>query len=418
MPGVGLPTTGWTHRNFSLSIDSTEHFLDLVNADFSDDAEVDKILDTWEEMRPEAGSSHHRKGFGDDDEEGKSGVAHLERAPLRKEIPVMFRRHMALIIRDPILYIGRSVVFLIANTIFALVYLKARKYDQNQAISKMWVNIWHIGVATNMGVVAVYALNDEFKSIVREAKNGMTGPMTYALAKTILVLPIMFVFAIFALGIPSIVIMDFPGNTFGKAVLLWSAVIYVFECVAECLSVWVDDPILGMLGFMMYWFGFFLFSGFLISVDDLVWPFKLFYYIMPFSYYIRSQMYNYLIDTTWSQCDPNNNVENSAVCVTPPTGENVLGSIHLAFPVIEAKDTYARDIGVLLALALFYKVVYIVGVYVKTSTTATIYPNSDFHATVPAASYLGSRTNEGETMEQTKEYPSESKPPEEVRLEI
>ena len=36
-----------------------EHFLDLVNADFSDDAEVDKILDTWEEKRPEAGSSHH-----------------------------------------------------------------------------------------------------------------------------------------------------------------------------------------------------------------------------------------------------------------------------------------------------------------------------------------------------------------------
>jgi hypothetical protein len=27
----------------------TEHFLDLVNADFSDDAEVDKILNMWEE---------------------------------------------------------------------------------------------------------------------------------------------------------------------------------------------------------------------------------------------------------------------------------------------------------------------------------------------------------------------------------
>ena len=65
-----------------------------------------------------------------------------------------------------------------------------------------------------MGVVAVYALNDEFKTILRESKNGMVKPLTYVLAKTVLVLPIMFIFAIFALGIPSFAIMDFPRRSF------------------------------------------------------------------------------------------------------------------------------------------------------------------------------------------------------------
>ena len=106
-----------------------------------------------------------------------------------------------------------------------------------------------------MGVVAVYALNDEFKTIKRETKNGMVGPLSYVLSKFFLVIPLMFVFAVFALGIPSIAIMDFPGSSFGMMILLWGICMYVFECVAECLSVWFDDPIIGMLQFMNFWFG-------------------------------------------------------------------------------------------------------------------------------------------------------------------
>lgn len=280
-----------------------------------------------------------------------------------------------------ILYLGRAVVFLVFNTVFALVYLKARKYEQEQALNKLWINIWHVGVASNMGAVAVYALNDELKTILREAKNGMTAPMTYVLAKSILVIPIILIFAIFALGIPSILIMDFPGDKFGAEVLLWSAVMYVFECAAECFSVWLVDPILGMMAYTCYWFGFFLFSGFLISVDDLVYPFKIFYYIFPFSYYIRSQMYNLLIDSTWVPCDPANNVANSAVCEPYPTGAKILEAIGLSFPVIQAEDTYWQDFGTIIALALVFKIAYVIGVYITTSRVSKFHPSSEYTPT-------------------------------------
>jgi len=385
-----------------LQTNPAEHFLDLVNADFSDDAEVTKILDTWEEERPDSGrSSHHKKkGFGEDND-GQEGVTELKRASLSQEISIMFRRSAKLIVRDPILYLGRAVVFLVANTIFALVYLKARKYNQDQALNKMWITVWHAGVASNMvsllcdhhpirlrhcvsrlphctvafqGVVAVYALNAEFATILREAKNGMVSPLNYVLAKTILVLPIMFVFAIFALGIPAFAIMDFPGDTFGKAILLWAALMYVFECFAEALSVWFEDPILGMLQFMNFWFGAFLFGGFLISEDNLPWPFRLFYYFMPFAYYLRSQMYNYLIDTTWNYCDAGN-PNQSPVCVQSTTGEAVLGGIGLSYPLITAEDNYWGDLGIMIAVAIAYKILYIAGVYIKGSKTAKVFPN-------------------------------------------
>jgi hypothetical protein len=208
-------------------------------------------------------------------------------------------------------------------------------------------------------------------SFLREAKNGMVGPLSYVLAKTFLVLPIMFIFAIFALfamGIPAYAIVGFEGDTFGLTILLWAAVMFVYECVAEwCLSVWVDDPILGMLQFMNFWFGSFLFAGFLIPLRDMFWPFELFYYIMPFSYYVRSSMYNFLENTTWSLCDPDDpaQVEASAVCVSPPTGKNVLGGLSLVYPVIDTDDTIWQDIGCLLAIAVVYKVIYVIGVVVK-----------------------------------------------------
>ena len=45
-------------------------------------------------------------------------------------------------------------------------------------------------------------------------------------------------------------IQDFEPSAFGTVVFIWVAAIYVFECVAECFAVLIDNPILGMLQFM------------------------------------------------------------------------------------------------------------------------------------------------------------------------
>ena len=74
----------------------------VVNSDFSSEQQVDRILDTWEELRPDANNSshHHKRGFDTADDEGQTGVTENKRAPIRKEIPIMFQRHVKLIIRD------------------------------------------------------------------------------------------------------------------------------------------------------------------------------------------------------------------------------------------------------------------------------------------------------------------------------
>lgn len=342
-----------------------EYFLDLVNSDFSDEAAVSSILDTWEEKRPGAGFSHHRKALGfSGDGDGQDGVTDIKRAGLSKEIFIMLRRHFMMVYRDPILYVGRCVVVLISCMIFAFVYWKSRVYTQNQALNKMWVTIWFFAVPSNMGVVVVYALNDEFKSVLRETKNGMVSGFSYVLAKSIIVLPTLFVFALFSLGIPMFAIQSAPKEVFGICIILFAALMFVFESLAECIAVWVDDPIMGMLYMLNVWFSSFLFGGFLISENDIYWPFKLFYYIMPFSYYTRSTIYQVFTYSTFEPCyDPT----QTAICTTSTSGTAVLEQLSRVVPLFSTKNQTAEDILILVVIGAIYKVFYILGVWYKTS---------------------------------------------------
>jgi hypothetical protein len=210
-----------------------------------------------------------------------------------------------------------------------------------------------------VGVVAVYVLNDEFKSIQREAKNGMSRASTYLIAKAVLVLPILFLFGLLSLIIPSMVIQDIPWSALGPSMMLHASLMFVFESVAEMLSVALDNPILGMLGHVAFWFAGFLFGGFLIPVRDLYMPFELFFYVMPFGYYVRSIMYVTITETDWVRGDNRTSAE-------------VLDHLEGAYAVVHGEDTVWQDIITLFGIGLFWKLVYVVLFMIKTQKVATI----------------------------------------------
>ena len=132
-----------------------------------------------------------------------------------------------------------------------------------------------------VGVVAVYVLNDEFKSIQREAQNGMSRASTYLIAKAVLVLPILFMFALVSLVSPSMVIQGIPWSALGLSMMLHASLMFVFESFAEMLSVALDNPILGMLGHVAFWFGGFLFGGFRFQSVTCTCPLNYFFMSCP-----------------------------------------------------------------------------------------------------------------------------------------
>jgi hypothetical protein len=115
----------------------------------------------------------------------------------------------------------------------------------------MWYVIWIIGCPSCMGVVAVYAYNTEFVSIKREVKNGMVSPLSYLLTNTLLTIPVMFVFALFGTGIGAYAMINFNGDRFGQVMLLYALQMFAYESLAQLLSVAMDNPLMGMLSFMV-----------------------------------------------------------------------------------------------------------------------------------------------------------------------
>jgi hypothetical protein len=91
----------------------------------------------------------------------------------------------------------------------------------------------------------------------------------------------------------------------------------------------------------------------------LFWPFKLFFYIMPFGPYLRSVMYVTLSESgDWS---------GSGL-----TNDEVFAAINDVYPLIENKDRVVEDILILVAIGCFYKILYVSAIFVNTKKVAHI----------------------------------------------
>ena len=175
-----------------------EFMLDLVNREFTDPKQVDYILDKYEKAYTGLPCGNY-----EDDLKETGGVGKNEHLgnSLFTETMALFRRHGLLVFRDPTLYVARAFMFLNACVFFGIIYIKSRERDQDQIFSRMWLLVWHIGVPTSLGVVAVYSYNEEFSAIKREIKNGMLRPFSYLFSNALIQIPLMLFLGMCAISV-------------------------------------------------------------------------------------------------------------------------------------------------------------------------------------------------------------------------
>ena len=135
-----------------------EYFLDLVNADFVDPDQVNKILDAWAETKSSGGLKSSKSAEelskqlarGSENSPRSRSVLEKRSTGMMHEMTVMLNRHAKLVVKDPMLYIGRMIIFFIANLYFSLVYIEARTRTQDQVLNRLWLCVWYIGVPANV----------------------------------------------------------------------------------------------------------------------------------------------------------------------------------------------------------------------------------------------------------------------------
>lgn len=366
-----------------------EFMLDIVNTDFTDDVEVERILTAW----VQDGQPAHRARNDVILQSSFKDNAHLlkpaAQASVFAQSFIMLRRHALLAMRDPLIYLGRVVMFFFVCIFFAIIYIEARKLDQKQALPHFWLGIWCISVPSNAGVIAVYVFNTEFFTIKKEVKNGMVQTLPYLLANSLLQIPVMFLFAIMSISVQEYGMINYNGKHYGQMMLLFALTMYCFESIAQLLAVVFTNPLLGMLQFVNVWFSTFLFCGLFLPIKSIPWPFQIFSYILPFRYTLRSMAYQEYKGTTWSGaelCDPLTDVlcqpegfkcAPGATYCYGRTGEQILHTLHKSFDLISPKDYFATDVGILIAIAVVAKLFFIVFMSMKATTESTLHQPSD-----------------------------------------
>jgi len=184
----------------------------------------------------------------------------------------------------------------------------------------------------------------------------------------------MFLLSFFALGIPAYRVANYDGPKFGVMILLYAADLYAWEALAQVFSVQSESPLVGMMQFVQMWFTGFIFAGFLIPGEDMVWPFKAFTWILPLRWTIRGMVYNEMIDGTYEQCD----LSSDDQCFGDPAapgrqdGDDVLNSLGDVFGPFSDENTLVQDILVPLSFALLLKMAHTYLLVSKASVASSV----------------------------------------------
>jgi hypothetical protein len=138
---------------------ATEYFLSLVSLDLSNDETIEILLNSWEQGKKDGTSStdglyeasNDREDVQSDimqaphvNENGQSDTVQIPHVNFRAEVVILFRRQWLGMTREPALYLylGRCILFLLANLFLAFVYWKVREVTQNHALNILWLLIW------------------------------------------------------------------------------------------------------------------------------------------------------------------------------------------------------------------------------------------------------------------------------------
>jgi hypothetical protein len=152
-----------------------------------------------------------------------------------------------------------------------------------------------------------------------------------------------------------------------------------------------------MLSYLNIWFTSFLFAGLVIPETTVIWPFRVFFTILPLKWGIQNVAYLDTIDATYSgayACDPAVRTDcllvpgdsmgwscaeqqggafNPLLCYGQ-TGKQVLYSLSANFGAISDENNLGRDFGIILAIGAFFQVFYIFLAAAKLSKVSTITP--------------------------------------------
>jgi len=375
-----------------------DFMLDLINRDFVEETTVDFMVAKWAERAPKV------------EEAAPSTLpAPPPTTACVGQLRVLLGKHSLLVLRDPSLYSVRFVIFLFAMCFVAILYYEQSSTRQDQALGRVFYSIWVLAIPDTFCLVTVYTTYMDFQLVKREVKDGMYGLFSFILVQLIIQIPMLFILSIVAIFPASFGIGNWPWESFAPLLFVYTCKLWAIERMAMTCCIGVPDVLLGLLQFMNLWFSCFIFNGIAVPRGDVIWPFRLFTYVLPYMWSQSAITHLAIVNTdNWEgahRCDaatgfaidgPNANVTNSTVAFCNSnvdedgngfycpdiqaqacfgrTGKQVLTSLSGIFDAVTAGDIWFDYAMLTIAIGLVLVLQYTGGVTALSSLSAVPNP--------------------------------------------
>ena len=321
-------------------ISVAEHALDLVNPDFTSDVEVvDAIIEAWR--------------LHGDQTADKPSVAILPmptlspKATPARQFGLLLPRLMVIAWRDSE-YVRLRFLMIPALWPFTL-FLSSKVRDHHQEGAFLVFNLCYTLILTSAitGMTSFLVYCNWVRWFRREIKTGMYGPIACSIALTLVVVLLSFLMVLIS-TLVAFVLFDFA---FAALPVVWLVLalnvlaIEFWAILASFLGLTNGLPLVG--AFVLHNF---LSCGVFLSTHKIIWPFKLFVYILPwhrtfgailYSVFHKSADWNgavrstgaetteqsALVDTRGFYCPDQDS--GSTIACYGITGDEVLESLHV-----------------------------------------------------------------------------------------
>eukprot|EP00966_Prymnesium_polylepis_P321808 7378100-Prymnesium_polylepis.2 len=375
-----------------------DFMLDLINKDFSDPATVDLVVGEWEKRKPVVTNMP------------SSDLRPVARPNVCKQFGTLLRKHVLLTRRDPLVYVARMIIIMLTNVFVSILYIEGRQKRQERALSLFFYLFFAVAIPGMFSLITVLLSHMELQVVRREVKDGGYSTMVYWLVGLVIQIPFMFLLGLCQIFPSMYPIMGLAWAGFHQNLLINACGLWALEAAAQTFSV-DDNPLQGLMNQMNVWFFAFTYAGVWLPVDDIIWPFRAFCYVLPYRWQMPAVAYAMLAHTdpyegahacdpvtllafdgplngTIVTCNPKTLDENgrgfycdSSVAVTScygRTGKQILDSFGMTFMPIQSTDP---DVGddfwfpfamLLVAMGLFFKVVHLILITKKCGQNAAV----------------------------------------------
>jgi ABC-type multidrug transport system ATPase subunit len=162
-----------------------------------------------------------------------------------------------------------------------------------------------------------------------------------------------------------------------------------------------------MMNFMSIWFASFLFSGLFIRIPEVIWPFRLFCYILPLGFTSQAFMWGLMKDVPEydgaelcteplrAERDPLTGQPSHPCGITQDiefwcpdeapiscfgrTGPQILDSVGVNYSAFSSDDLYARNTGIVIAIGAVFRLLYLAWMVAKCRTSEEPKPLTPEH---------------------------------------